>query len=117
MDAYAMLGVRRGASAAELRRAYLALALRLHPDKGGRSEQFRGLQEAWRVLGDPELRRMLDEEEAWRSDGPEEQLRLSELEALTDAGSGLVVYSRSCRCGDTFKVSDVRAYCGALSHL
>jgi hypothetical protein len=54
---YDVLGVPRDASPAEVRRAYLALARRHHPDRiGGSHEQMRALNEAWAVLGDPEQR-------------------------------------------------------------
>jgi hypothetical protein len=58
---YDVLGVPRDASAADVRRAYLALARRHHPDRvGGSHERMRVLNEAWAVLGDPALRRVYD---------------------------------------------------------
>jgi molecular chaperone DnaJ len=61
MGHYDVLGVRRDASAAELRRAYLDLARRHHPDRaGGSHERMRALNEAWETLGDPERRRRYD---------------------------------------------------------
>jgi curved DNA-binding protein CbpA len=71
-DPYAVLGVRPGATAEELRRAYLALARRHHPDAhadGGaaaRAAAERRMQEvnaAWTVLGDPARRAAYDEGE------------------------------------------------------
>ena len=46
-DPYAVLGVRRGASAAELRRAFVEAARRHHPDRGGDPEAMRRVNEAW----------------------------------------------------------------------
>lgn len=47
---YRMLGLSPGASDAEVRKAYREALLRTHPDKGGRVEQFRGVQEAYEAL-------------------------------------------------------------------
>ena len=55
-DYYSLLGVERSASGAELRKAYLKLALRLHPDKGGDAAQFQAVQNAYSVLKEPEQR-------------------------------------------------------------
>ena len=61
MGHYDVLGVRHDASPAEVRRAYLELARRHHPDRvGGSHEQMRALNEAWATLGDPELRQRYD---------------------------------------------------------
>jgi curved DNA-binding protein CbpA len=77
-DPYAVLGVRRGASAEEVRRAYLALARRHHPDahaEGGaaaRAASERRMQEvnaAWAVLGDPGRRAAFDRDRGERDGG------------------------------------------------
>ena len=68
MTLYEVLGVSRGASAAELRAAYLRLARHHHPDVAAASadgaasgeERMRELNEAWAVLGDPARRRAYD---------------------------------------------------------
>ena len=64
MTLYEVLGVDPAASAAEIRRAYLDLARRHHPDvQGGRSsgeERMRQVNEAWAVLGDDRRRRDYD---------------------------------------------------------
>ena len=71
-DPYAVLGVARRASAEEVRRAYLALARRHHPDAhaeggaGARAAAERRMQEvnaAWAVLGDPGRRAAFDRAE------------------------------------------------------
>ena len=59
---YEVLGVRRGASQAEIRNAYRNLAKSLHPDHpGGSAEKFSRIQEANAVLSDPDRRREHDE--------------------------------------------------------
>lgn len=62
-DYYAVLGVGRGASADEIRKAYRELAKQYHPDRNngdGAAEQFKELQEAYEVLSDREKRSTYD---------------------------------------------------------
>lgn len=70
MTHYQVLGVARGATDAEIRRAYLRLAHEHHPDHHVGSEasersaserRMRDINAAWRVLSDPERRRGYDE--------------------------------------------------------
>ncbi len=57
---YEVLGVHPTASPAEVRRAYLALARRHHPDAGGDAGTMRAVNEAWAILGDPARRAEYD---------------------------------------------------------
>lgn len=60
-DPYEVLGVSPEASPAEVRRAYLALARRLHPDVGGEeADRMAAVNAAWEVLSDPAARTELD---------------------------------------------------------
>lgn len=67
---YDVLGVAPAATDEELRRAYLALARRHHPDTGGDVRLMTRLNEAWAVLSDPTRRRRYDDELGVRRDGP-----------------------------------------------
>lgn len=64
MDLYVLLGVERGASAGDIKRAYKRLARRYHPDinPGDRlaAVQFRQIAEAYETLSDPDRRRRYD---------------------------------------------------------
>src|SRR5881397_301964 len=64
MDLYVILGLERGATLADVKRAYKRLARRFHPDinPGDRmaAAQFRKISEAYETLSDPDRRRRYD---------------------------------------------------------
>lgn len=59
-DYYSLLGVARTASDADLKAAYRRRVRETHPDMGGNATQFRQVQEAWEILGDPKARASYD---------------------------------------------------------
>lgn len=64
MDLYKVLGVARGATVQEIKKAYRGLALSLHPDVTGndvkKTEQFKSVQKAYEVLADEKGRALYD---------------------------------------------------------
>lgn len=60
-DYYATLGVQRTATPDEVKRAYRKLASQHHPDKGGDTARFQEIEEAYRVLSDPQQRAHYDQ--------------------------------------------------------
>jgi curved DNA-binding protein len=59
-DYYSILGVQRGASADEIKKAYRKMASQHHPDKGGDTAKFQQIEEAYRTLGDDNARSEYD---------------------------------------------------------
>src|SRR3954451_14330474 len=74
-DYYDMLGVKKSASAYEIKKAYRALAKKFHPDKNKGNKdaenKFKEVSEAYAVLSDTEKREQYDRlgKEAFRGGG------------------------------------------------
>ena len=105
-DLYAILGVRPDVSHKELKARYQALARATHPDKlgssgAGHEGQFRCVQRAWEVLGDPAARAAYDRQAAasrLSTAAVEDELQLSELDWRAEWDA----FWWDCRCGDGF---------------
>jgi len=73
-DYYEVLGVSRGATKQEIKKAFRAMALKYHPDKNpgkDTTKKFRQVAEAYEVLGDEDKRRQYDSQghRAWEGAG------------------------------------------------
>lgn len=95
----------------EVKRCYVNLVLKFHPDKS-RSEDsaaFIKLKRAWDVLGNPVLRREYDarwKERCLVQDLPvQEEVECSEFELIESCCS----YCYPCRCGGDFILSEAEA--------
>ena len=64
-DFYAVLGVKKDADAAEIKKAYRKLARENHPDSNpgneAKADRFKEVAEAYDVIGDPDKRKKYDE--------------------------------------------------------
>ena len=59
-DYYEILGISRGASKEEIKKAFRELAHKYHPDKGGDVARFKEINEAYQVLSDDKKRSEYD---------------------------------------------------------
>ena len=64
-DYYQILGLKKNASADEIKKAYRKLAVKYHPDKNpgdkGAEEKFKEINEAYAVLSDPQKKAQYDQ--------------------------------------------------------
>ena len=97
VDFYAVLGVRRNATLAEVRRAYQKRARQIHPDLNpgdpAAAERFRVVSEAFAVLADAQRRAEYDRGGFGRARGglhPRDRLRRLRLLGRGPDGGGRV---------------------------
>lgn len=60
MDYYNTLGLKRGASQEDIKKAYRSLAMKHHPDRGGDEKKFKEISSAYEILSDPQKKQMFD---------------------------------------------------------
>lgn len=69
MDYYETLGVNHTTKPDEIKKAYKKLASKHHPDKGGDPEEFKKVQAAYDVLGNPQKKHEYDNPSPFRNHG------------------------------------------------
>lgn len=60
MDYYSILGVNRNATPQEIKKAYKKLAMQHHPDRGGDSQKFQQVTQAYEILSNSDKRNAYD---------------------------------------------------------
>ncbi len=60
MDYYSTLGLKRGATDDEIKKAYRKLAMQHHPDRGGDQAKFKEISTAYDALSNPDKKRIID---------------------------------------------------------
>ncbi len=60
MDYYETLGLKRGASDEDIKKAYRKMAMQHHPDRGGDQNKFKEISTAYEALSNPEKKRIID---------------------------------------------------------
>src|SRR3954469_3519106 len=60
-DYYELLGVKKDASADEIKKAFRTAAVEHHPDRGGDEAKFKEINEAYEVLKDTDKRKRYDQ--------------------------------------------------------
>ena len=60
MDYYSTLGLKRGASDEEIKKAYRSMAMKHHPDRGGDEKKFKEISQAYEFLSDPQKKQIID---------------------------------------------------------
>lgn len=86
VNLYEILGVRKNASQATIKKAYKKLAQENHPDKGGDTEKMKEIQQAYDVLGDAARRETYD----LTGDASEKNIREDAIAAILMGFNALV---------------------------
>lgn len=75
IDLYAILGLAKEASPAEIKKAYRKASKLKHPDGGGSPEEFKRINGAYEVLSDPVKRKLYDDTGETNNEAIEEMTR------------------------------------------
>lgn len=59
-DFYEILGIDKSSNPGVIKKAYRNLSMKHHPDRGGDSETFKKINDAYQILGDEEKKRVYD---------------------------------------------------------
>lgn len=105
---YAILNCTEHATFEELKQSYQKLVKQYHPDKNdtlATSDQFRKIDEAWKVLRDANSRKEYDN--ILMNDKLNNQLLLYATLTLKDLDFNVEsdIYTYSCRCGGIYTIT------------
>ncbi|BDA42843.1 probable DnaJ homolog subfamily C member 24 [Coccomyxa sp. Obi] len=116
---YQALNVAPDATMDEIRAAYRAAILHLHPDKAGpgsghkewqSTAVFMRVQQAWEVLKDAETRtaynQVLMAKALQKEIAVSAEVDLDDMASHTDATGEMCLFTYPCRCGSNFAVSE-----------
>jgi curved DNA-binding protein CbpA len=59
-DYYNILGIKDNSEPSEIKKSFFSLSMKLHPDKGGKEEDFKKISKAYEILRNPEQRNVYD---------------------------------------------------------
>eukprot|EP00923_Selenidium_pygospionis_P018234 GHVN01031935.1.p1 GENE.GHVN01031935.1~~GHVN01031935.1.p1 ORF type:complete len:464 (+),score=88.02 GHVN01031935.1:27-1394(+) len=114
---YSLLGLDKGASQDEIRKAFRKTAKQQHPDKGGDKTKYANIQSAYKILSDPDSRKHYDETGRATKSAEESFLEFhaSTLAKNDDTGGGDVdIFDRLARPGsDQPHTSGFEEWCRA----
>lgn len=105
MAFYKTLNIGTDCQLKEIQKSYQKLCLLYHPDRDkSKIEEFYKIQKAYEILSNPELKKEYDLMLLKKNKlGPvQEVLDLDEMDYDSDDG----IYSKDCRCGGAFSVSE-----------
>jgi len=106
MSLYSVLNCTSKATVSEMKKSYQELLLRHHPDKndGEESQSFIAVSEAWKVLGNEELRAIYDAEQSnCKLEGCQDSAIWNTF-SLGDLEEEDGMLSVTCRCGGKYLV-------------
>lgn len=76
MNPYEVLGVKEDATDQEIKTAYRQKSMEHHPDRGGDEKRFHIVNLAYRVLSDPEKRKLYDDQGVVMDESPDHMKNL-----------------------------------------
>jgi len=107
---YAILGTLPTATSQELKRIFQHLAQQYHPDKTSKNtllsdrSDFTAILKAWKVLGDPEVRKQYDAAWIQRCTAQAQPVQDTvNVEQFEIAANGQRVFA--CRCGGEYELT------------
>jgi len=106
MSLYTLLNCSSQATSRELKKNYQELLLKHHPDKndGQESESFIAVNEAWKVLGNQELRAVYDAEQSNSQLESNQDSAIWHTFSLSELACDNGMFGVQCRCGGQYQV-------------